>query len=68
MATPAAECAVRDPKGLYARAQDGSIDSFTGVDDPYEVPEHPDLAIEPTVTVAGRRPTCAGRARAAPAG
>ena len=51
MATPAEECAVRDPKGLYARASAGSIDAFTGVDDPYEVPESPDLAIEPTVSV-----------------
>jgi len=52
MATPAAECAVRDPKGLYARAAEGSLDSFTGIDDPYEVPEHPDLAIEPSASVA----------------
>jgi bifunctional enzyme CysN/CysC len=51
MATPAAECAVRDPKGLYAKASAGSLASFTGIDDPYEVPEHPDLAIEPTVAV-----------------
>ena len=51
MATPAAECAVRDPKGLYARASAGSLDSFTGIDDPYEVPEHPDLSIEPTTSV-----------------
>lgn len=51
MATPAAECAVRDPKGLYAKASAGSLGSFTGIDDPYEVPGHPDLAIEPTTTV-----------------
>jgi adenylyl-sulfate kinase len=51
MATPAAECAVRDPKGLYARASDGSLDSFTGIDDPYEVPEHPDLSIGPSTSV-----------------
>ncbi len=53
MATPAAECAVRDPKGLYAKASAGSLDSFTGIDDPYEVPEHPELAIEPTTSVEG---------------
>ena len=52
MATPAEECAVRDPKGLYAKASAGTLGSFTGIDDPYEVPEHPDLAIEPTVSVA----------------
>jgi adenylyl-sulfate kinase len=51
MATPAAECAVRDPKGLYAKASLGSLGSFTGVDDPYEVPDHPDLAIGPTTSV-----------------
>jgi bifunctional enzyme CysN/CysC len=38
-------CAARDPKGLYAKAAAGEIGSFTGVDDPYEVPEHPDLVI-----------------------
>lgn len=52
MATSAEECAVRDPKGLYAQASAGTIGSFTGIDDPYEVPEHPDLAIEPSVSVA----------------
>ena len=51
MATPAEECAVRDPKGLYAKASSGSIGSFTGIDDPYEVPERPDLAIEPSTSV-----------------
>jgi adenylyl-sulfate kinase len=40
-------CASRDPKGLYARATSGEIGSFTGVDDPYEVPEAPELVIEP---------------------
>jgi adenylyl-sulfate kinase len=39
-------CSTRDPKGLYARAQAGEIGSFTGVDDPYEVPTAPDLTIE----------------------
>ena len=53
MATPAEECAVRDPKGLYAQAATGTIGSFTGIDDPYEVPEHPDVAIEPSVPVEG---------------
>ena len=40
-------CATRDPKGLYARASTGEIGRFTGVDDPYEVPESPELVIEP---------------------
>ena len=52
MATPAEECAVRDPKGLYAQASAGTLGSFTGIDDPYEVPERPDLAIEPATSVA----------------
>ncbi len=52
MATPAAECAVRDPKGLYAKSAAGSLTGFSGVDDPYEVPESPDLAIAPTTSVA----------------
>jgi len=51
MATPAEVCAERDPKGLYAKSSAGSLGSFTGVDDPYEVPEHPDLAIEPHTSV-----------------
>jgi len=33
----------RDPKGLYRRARAGEIASFTGIDDPYEAPEAPDL-------------------------
>jgi adenylyl-sulfate kinase len=40
-------CNTRDPKGLYARASTGEIGSFTGVDDPYEVPDAPDLVIHP---------------------
>ncbi len=53
MAAPADLCANRDPKGLYAQASSGSISSFTGVDDPYEVPDSPDLVIEPAYL--GRR-------------
>jgi adenylyl-sulfate kinase len=36
-------CEQRDPRGLYARARAGMIVDFTGIDSPYEVPEHPDL-------------------------
>ena len=39
-------CAERDVKGLYAKAFRGEISSMTGVDDPYEVPEQPDLRID----------------------
>ena len=45
MATPLAVCAERDPKGLYARASTGDMTSFTGIDDPYEPPDHPDLVL-----------------------
>jgi len=41
--TPLAECQARDPKGLYRRALAGEIKNFTGVDQPYEVPENPEL-------------------------
>ena len=39
-------CARRDPKGLYARAMQGEIRNFTGVDSPYERPERPDLRLD----------------------
>jgi bifunctional enzyme CysN/CysC len=41
--TPLDECIARDPKGLYRRALAGEIKNFTGVDQPYEVPENPEL-------------------------
>ncbi|MDH3583169.1 MAG: adenylyl-sulfate kinase [Phycisphaerae bacterium] len=36
----------RDPKGLYRKARAGEIKGFTGIDDPYEAPESPDLVVE----------------------
>ncbi len=54
VATPLAECARRDVKGLYARAAAGEITAMTGVDDPYEEPDKPDLRLDTTGTdVAG---------------
>ncbi len=44
--TPIEECIQRDPKGLYARAQAGKLKNFTGIDSPYEAPEHPELRID----------------------
>jgi len=41
--TPIEQCIARDPKGLYRRALAGDIKNFTGVDQPYEVPEHAEL-------------------------
>ena len=43
--TPLEECERRDPKGLYARARAGEIQGMTGVDDPYEAPERPELEV-----------------------
>ena len=45
--TPLEECERRDPKGLYAKARAGEIKGFTGIDDPYEAPEHPELVLTP---------------------
>src|SRR3982750_1467424 len=36
----------RDPKGLYKKARAGEIKGFTGIDDPYDAPEHPEIVIE----------------------
>lgn len=36
----------RDPKGLYKKALAGEITGFTGVDDPYEIPEHPEVVLD----------------------
>ena len=41
-------CRARDPKGLYAKAAAGGIASFTGIDQPYEAPEAPDLRLDTT--------------------
>jgi adenylyl-sulfate kinase len=49
--TPVALCAERDPKGLYARARAGNLDGFTGVDDPYQPPQNPDLRLTPTLAL-----------------
>jgi adenylyl-sulfate kinase len=40
------ECERRDVKGLYAKARAGEIKEFTGVSDPYEPPENPELVLE----------------------
>jgi adenylyl-sulfate kinase len=47
VSTPVEECERRDPKGLYARARRGELTGMTGVDDPYEPPEHPDFEFRP---------------------
>lgn len=40
----------RDPKGLYKKARAGQIKGFTGIDDPYEAPEQPEIVIETETT------------------
>ena len=47
--TPLAIAEQRDPKGLYKKARRGELKNFTGVDSPYEVPEHPDVRIDTTL-------------------
>ena len=46
VATPVTLCSQRDVKGLYAKQAAGEISGLTGVDDPYEVPESPELRIQ----------------------
>ncbi|MGW4479445.1 adenylyl-sulfate kinase [Rhodococcus triatomae] len=45
--TPLAVCEERDPKGLYAKARNGEISQFTGVDSPYERPSEADVVLTP---------------------
>ena len=49
---PVEVCEQRDRKGLYAKARAGIIKGFTGIDDPYEEPENPEILIDTTVTSA----------------
>ena len=46
VATPLETCEQRDRKGLYAKARAGLINEFTGISDPYEVPEKPEIKID----------------------
>jgi len=46
--TPLAVAEQRDPKGLYRKARRGDLKNFTGIDSPYEAPEHPELRIDTT--------------------
>ncbi len=43
---PLEVCEQRDPKGLYKKARAGQIKGFTGIDDPYEPPENPELVLK----------------------
>jgi sulfate adenylyltransferase len=46
VATPIEVCEARDPKGLYQRARAGTLPEFTGVSDPYDVPDDADVTID----------------------
>jgi len=48
ISTPLAICESRDRKGLYAKARAGLIQQFTGVNDPYETPDDPEVVIDTT--------------------
>jgi len=46
--TPMAVAEQRDVKGLYAKARAGELANFTGIDSPYETPEHPEIRVDTT--------------------
>ncbi len=46
VSTPLEVCEKRDRKGLYAKARAGKIKGFTGIDDPYEVPENAEIVVD----------------------
>ncbi len=46
VSTPIEECRKRDTKGLYTKAEQGFLKGFTGVDDPYEIPDGPEIVID----------------------
>jgi adenylylsulfate kinase len=48
VATPLNICEKRDVKGLYKKVRNGEIKNFTGVDDPYEIPNNPEITIDTT--------------------
>jgi len=52
VATSLEDCEERDTKGLYAKARSGEIKEFTGISDPYEEPETPEIRVE----TAGKTP------------
>jgi adenylylsulfate kinase len=46
VSTPAAACVERDTQGIWAKALNGDIRGFTGVDDPYEAPQNPEVEVD----------------------
>lgn len=47
--TPLEVCESRDVKGMYAKARSGALKGFTGIDDPYEPPEHPEIRLDTVI-------------------
>jgi sulfate adenylyltransferase len=50
--TPLEVCEERDTKGMYAKARRGEIKEFTGIDDPYEPPQHAEIVLDTTKRTA----------------
>ena len=46
VSTPLEVCEQRDRKGLYAKARRGELKQFTGIDDPYDVPENSEVVVD----------------------
>ena len=61
--TPLGVAEQRDPKGLYKKARRGELKNFTGIDSPYEPPEHPEIRIDTTTVRPRRRPRVIARLR-----
>jgi bifunctional enzyme CysN/CysC len=57
--TPLDECERRDVKGLYAKARNGLLKNFTGIDSPYERPEFPEIHLMAEMTVEDCEDVCA---------
>lgn len=51
MATPLTICEARDTKGLYQKARRGEIQNFTGIDDPYNPPDNPEIILDGTLWI-----------------
>ena len=56
--TPIEVCESRDPKGLYKKARAGEITGFTGIDDPYEAPEDPEVEIKTDARTVDESAAC----------
>ncbi|HEY6045477.1 MAG TPA: bifunctional sulfate adenylyltransferase/adenylylsulfate kinase, partial [Pyrinomonadaceae bacterium] len=50
--TPVSICEERDPKGLYGKKRRGEISGVTGIDDPYEAPENPEIVLDTVACTA----------------